>query len=121
MKKHFTERVISNEEIAFNTYLLCFTCDDEMLRLFRPGQFAHVKIPCHGELLLRRPISINCAEFRKKEVHLAYNAIGKGTGGLTEVKAGDMLDVLMPMGNGFTITPAMKKIWLVGGGAINVR
>ncbi len=116
MKKHFVEKVLSNEQIAFNTYLLRFTCDDEMLRLFRPGQFAHVKIPCAGEMLLRRPISINCADFRKKEVHLAYNPVGKGTRLLTAVKPGDLLDVLMPLGNGFRIMPDMKKIWLVGGG-----
>lgn len=116
MKKHFVEKVLSNEQIAFNTYHLKFTCDEEFLRFFRPGQFAHVKIPCAGELMLRRPISINCAEFNKKKVHLAYCPTGKGTKLLTAVKQGDLLDVLMPMGNGFKITPDMKKIWMIGGG-----
>lgn len=116
MKKHFREKVISNEVIAENTYLLRFTCDDEFLKWFRPGQFAHVQIPDAGELLLRRPISINCADFKKKEVHLAYVPVGKGTLRLTAVQPGDTLDLLMPMGNGYMITPEMKKIWLVGGG-----
>lgn len=116
IKKHFTEQVISNELIAQNTYLMKLTCAEDFLRFYRPGQFAHIEIPHAKELLLRRPISINYVDMDKKEVHLAYNAIGKGTKLLSLVKAGDTLDVLMPLGNGFQLTDDMKKIWLIGGG-----
>jgi dihydroorotate dehydrogenase electron transfer subunit len=49
-------------------------------------------------------------------VHIAYNPVGKGTRLLTSAAPGDLIAVLMPMGNGFRIMPEMKKIWLVGGG-----
>ncbi|MEG0257040.1 MAG: dihydroorotate dehydrogenase electron transfer subunit [Christensenella sp.] len=116
IKKHSIERVISNDLIAQNTYLMKLSCTDDCLRLFRPGQFAHIEIPHAKELLLRRPISINYVDYEKHEVHLAYNAIGKGTRLLSLVHAGDTLDVMMPMGNGFGITENMKRIWLIGGG-----
>ncbi len=116
IKKHFTEKVLSNDLIARNTFLLKLTCQDEMLKYYRPGQFAHIEIPHAKELLLRRPISINFVDYEKKEVHLAYNAIGKGTKLLSLVRAGDTLDVLMPMGNGFMLKDDMKKVWLIGGG-----
>ncbi len=116
MKKHYVETVISNDLIAANTYLLKLTCEEAFLRWFRPGQFAHIEIPHAKESLLRRPISINSVDEQKKQVHIAYNAVGKGTRLLTLVKPGDTLDLLMPLGNGFNIREDMKKIWLVGGG-----
>ncbi len=116
IKKHFTEQVLANDLIAQNTYLMKLTCTEDFLRLYRPGQFAHIEIPNAKELLLRRPISINYVDFGKKEVHLAYNTVGKGTKLLSLVRAGDTLDVLMPLGNGFQLADNMKKVWLVGGG-----
>lgn len=116
IKKHFVERVLSNDLIAQNTYLMKLTCEEGLLKLYRPGQFAHIKIPNAGELLLRRPISINYVDFEKREVHLAYNAIGKGTELLSKVREGEMLDLLMPLGNGFQLADSMKKVWLIGGG-----
>ena len=116
IKKHFTEKVLANELIAQNTYLMRLTCTEDFLRIYRPGQFAHIEIPHAKDLLLRRPISINYVDFEKKEVHLAYNAVGKGTRLLSLVRAGDMLDVLMPLGNGFQLAGDMKRVWLVGGG-----
>ncbi len=116
MKKHFIESVLSNELIAQNTYLLRLTCDVDGMKRFRPGQFAHIKVPGAQDLLLRRPISINYVDFGKGEVHFVYNVMGRGTALLAEVKPGEKLDLLMPLGNGFTVKPNIKKIWLVGGG-----
>lgn len=116
IKKHFTERVISNDLVAQNTYLMKLTCTEDFIRYFRPGQFAHIEIPHAKELLLRRPISINFVDVNKKEVHLIYAVVGKGTKLLTLVNKGDYLDVLMPLGNGFQLKDDMKKVWLIGGG-----
>ena len=116
MKKQLNVEILSNEEIAENTYLLKIPCPEDVLKFFRPGQFAHIGIPGAGELLLRRPLSINSVDYEKKEAHIAYHAAGKGTTILRDAKAGSTLDVLMPLGNGFAVKPAMRKIWLVGGG-----
>ncbi|MEA4854463.1 MAG: dihydroorotate dehydrogenase electron transfer subunit [Christensenella sp.] len=116
IKKHFIEKVVSQEEIAENTYLMKLTCAQEAIRIFRAGQFMHIEIPHARELLLRRPISINYVDVKRKEVHIVYNAIGKGTRLLTLCRPGDMLDILMPLGNGFTLPEDAKKIWLIGGG-----
>lgn len=116
IKKDYVEQIISNEQIAANIWLLKLSCDDYVLKLFRPGQFAHIKVPHMDESLLRRPLSITGVDAEKNEVHIAYNPVGKGTRKLTELKSGEMLDVLMPLGNGYKIKPNMKKIWLIGGG-----
>jgi dihydroorotate dehydrogenase electron transfer subunit len=116
MKKHFRETVLENKRIALNTWQITLTCDDAAQRLFRPGQFIHIAIPGANEMLLRRPVSINWMDFDRKRVSVVYSPVGRGTRLLTHVPPQTELDVLMPMGNGFMITPEMKKIWLVGGG-----
>ncbi len=116
IEKHFSVAVKRNVPIAANTYLMVMDCPDGILKLFRPGQFMHIDIPGSGELLLRRPISINRVDAQKKEIAVAYSVMGKGTARLTEAGAGDVLDILAPLGNGFMVKPEMKKIWLVGGG-----
>lgn len=116
IKKHFLEQVLENKLIAENTYLMKLTCTDEFIRIFRPGQFAHIEIPNARELLMRRPISINYVDIEKKEVHLAYNVVGKGTRILAGVRPEEKIDLLMPLGNGFQLTDEMKKVWMIGGG-----
>ncbi|MDL2274370.1 dihydroorotate dehydrogenase electron transfer subunit [Oscillospiraceae bacterium OttesenSCG-928-G22] len=74
-----------------------------------PGQFVHIK--CEG-FTLRRPISICDAE--GGTLRLLVDRRGKGTAWLSERKAGETLDVLGPLGNGFDVSP--KRVLLAGGG-----
>ena len=106
-------QVLSNRLLASETYSMVLKVPEKIQKDFCPGQFAHVKIPESGELLLRRPISINYME--NGEMALTYHIVGKGTRRLSEVKPGEILDVVAPLGNGFSIL-GKKKIWLVGGG-----
>lgn len=116
IEKHFTVEVRENVPIAANTYLMTMECPDGLSKFFRAGQFMHIEIPGSGELLMRRPISINWVDAQKKEILIAYSVMGKGTARLTGVLPGQELDILAPLGNGFMVKPDMKKIWLVGGG-----
>lgn len=116
IQKQYIETVVSNEPVAQSTWRIVITCSDEFLKLFRPGQFAHIKIPRAEELLLRRPISISHVDRERKQVHMVYGLVGKGTTLLSQLAVGETLDVLMPLGNGYRVTDDMKKIWVIGGG-----
>ncbi len=116
LNKHYLEKILYNQIIAKDTYLLKLTCSEQMLKFFRPGQFGHIEIPQHQELFLRRPISINYVDYHKKEVHFVYQVVGKGTAILAMQKEGDTLDVVMPLGKGFALKEEQKKVWLIGGG-----
>jgi dihydroorotate dehydrogenase electron transfer subunit len=70
----------------------------------RPGQFVHVKIPRMEHALLRRPFSVFKAD--KEGLSILYATIGKGTAALNAVDAGEEIDMLGPLGNGF---PALGK------------
>lgn len=82
---------------------------------FMPGQFAHVRLP-GDKLLLRRPISLNHIDEAEACATLAYQVKGEGTKLLSELKEGERLDVLAPLGRGFWRPGGARRAALVGGG-----
>ena len=66
---------------------------------------------------LRRPISSNFVDKRQNEVWFLIQLIGDGTRRLGEVNPGDVINVVLPLGNGYTIPQKPSdKLLLVGGG-----
>ncbi|MGZ5440240.1 MAG: dihydroorotate dehydrogenase electron transfer subunit, partial [Candidatus Aminicenantales bacterium] len=82
----------------------------------RPGQFVMVKVSDGAFPLLRRPLGIHDAN--AGGIELFFKVAGQGTGILSQKKSGDRLDIIGPLGQGFTISAATKgkKVCLVGGG-----
>ncbi len=77
-----------------------------------PGQFAQIRLPGHA---LRRPISICGIDRAAGTLRFVFQIRGQGTGELAAFQAGQEIEILAPLGNGFPIDPA-KKTLLVGGG-----
>jgi len=113
--KNFRAKIIKNACIAKGIYELYFQCPKESLRLFKAGQFAHIRIPGANELLLRRPFSICSADPAGGAAAVVYQVAGQGTARLSACTEGE-LDVLLPLGNGFPTDERYKKILLAGGG-----
>ncbi len=68
--------------------------------------------------LLRRPISISSIDKDNRQFTMIYRTEGRGTTLLSKKKAGDEVDVLGPLGNGFPVveTNQGETALLVGGG-----
>ena len=68
--------------------------------------------------MLPRPISICETDKEKGALRIVYRVAGKGTEEFSCCKAGDTLDILGPLGNGFPLErcPEGKKAFLIGGG-----
>ncbi|MGD9677881.1 MAG: dihydroorotate dehydrogenase electron transfer subunit [Vulcanibacillus sp.] len=83
-----------------------------------PGQYLHIRVSETNNPLLRRPISIHDYDSSSKEVSLIYRINGDGTRLLSKKKYGDEVDVLGPLGNGFSYKQIEKgrEILLIGGG-----
>ncbi len=82
-----------------------------------PGQFAELRIDNTPAVVLRRPISVHSFDAEKNEIGFLVQAVGDGTRWLASLKAGDKLNTLMPLGNGFTLPQRSGgKYLLVGGG-----
>lgn len=113
--KNFQAEIIKNDRIAKGIFSLTYRCPRDALALYKAGQFAHIRIPGAGEMLLRRPFSICGIDRANAAATVIYQSLGGGTARLSQYKTG-MLDVLMPLGNGFPRDDRYKKILLIGGG-----
>ena len=81
-----------------------------------PGQFVQVRIDHTPSTYLRRPISIHDVDFQRNEISLLVQQVGEGTRHLATAKTGDIINMVLPLGNGFTMPENGKKCLLVGGG-----
>ncbi len=89
----------------------------EILTDMEPGQFVEVLVENSPKTFLRRPISVNFVEKDKNLLWLLVQAIGEGTRKMSQYEEGDVVNLLVPLGKGFTISgDAGKKSLLVGGG-----
>ncbi|MCP8615964.1 dihydroorotate dehydrogenase electron transfer subunit [Salirhabdus salicampi] len=106
--------ITSHKEIAKDIYEMKLT--GEALQMPLPGQFVHVKVGRGTDPLLRRPISV--CDTEGQSFTMLYRAEGKGTTQLSKEQAGQRVNVLGPLGNGFptdSISPGETAL-LVGGG-----
>lgn len=79
----------------------------------KPGQF--IAMYCEdGTKLLPRPISICGIDAENGTLRVVYRIAGEGTRLFSAMKEGDSLEVLGPLGNGFTMKE--QKAIIVGGG-----
>ncbi|NPV70811.1 MAG: dihydroorotate dehydrogenase electron transfer subunit [Firmicutes bacterium] len=82
----------------------------------RPGQFVMVRCSHTLDPLLRRPLTV-CALYPESgQLELLYKVVGKGTRLLSEIPVGARVDVVGPLGNGYTLLPEAQTIAVVGRG-----
>ena len=116
MKKYCLNLTVSSaEQLTDKHVLLKLTYKDALPEMW-PGQFVNVRIDNAPETFLRRPISINNVDLKHNELWLLVAAIGDGTRHLYNLKKGDTLNCLLPLGNGFSQPSNLNKVLLVGGG-----
>ena len=117
MKKYCIDLTVKYVEHLNEKYVLISLTDEKSLPKMLPGQFVEVRVDDSPSTFLRRPISINNVDYDLNELHLLVACIGEGTRRLGKLTAGDTLNVMVPLGNGFTMpADATKKHLLVGGG-----
>lgn len=83
-----------------------------------PGQFVEVQVEGCSKVMLRRPISIHDVDEQKGTLTLLIQIVGNGTRKLAELQPGDKLNMVYPLGHGFSsdLRPHASAL-LVGGGA----
>lgn len=117
MKKYILDLTVRAVERLSEKHVLIRLTDDNPLPEMLPGQFVEVRIDGSSTTFLRRPISINFVDRQQNELWLLVAMVGDGTRRLGLLKAGDVLNCVLPLGNAFTVpeTPS-EKVLLVGGG-----
>ena len=118
MTKHLIDlTVAATERLNATHVLLRLTDTARPLPDMLPGQFVEVRVDHSSTTLLRRPLSINYVDREHNELWLLVHEIGDGTRALGRLVAGDSVNCLLPLGNGFTLpATAGGRYLLVGGG-----
>ena len=101
--------VVSNERIANDVMLMKLSGDTSAITA--SGQFVNIKIE---GLFLRRPISV--CDYDEGTLTLIYKVVGEGTEVMSGYGAGEVLDVLTGLGNGYDTSLSGEKPLLIGGG-----
>lgn len=104
--------ILKKETLADRVYSFVVHCP-EMAKVSVPGQFVNIK--AEG-FQLRRPISICEIDAEAGTLRLVFRVEGGGTEALSKLEEGDEMDLLGPLGNGFTLLPPESNVVVVGGG-----
>ena len=106
-------KIISNSEVMPGVHLIYVECPD-IASAARPGQFVMIGSDDSGQRLLRRPISVH--QVNSTSLALLFANVGAGTEWLAQRQPGEKIDLLGPMGNGFSLAPESRNLLLIAGG-----
>jgi dihydroorotate dehydrogenase electron transfer subunit len=116
---HATVPVVENVPLARHTYRIRLQTP-EMATAIRPGQFLMIRLPGHSDPLLGRPFALYDTVLDQHgepaALDVVYLIVGKLTGLLAQLRAGDGVEVWGPLGNGFPDYDGVDHIALVAGG-----
>ena len=101
--------IISNKQLTESIFEMILKGDTSSITA--PGQFINIKL---DGFYLRRPISI--CDYNDYTITIIYKVVGEGTEVMSKMDAGENLDVLCGLGNGFDTSKSMDKPVLIGGG-----
>ena len=109
MYKKGVYNIVANEPLTHDVWRMVLEGDTKWIK--RPGQFVNIELE---GLYLRRPISI--CDWDASTITIIYKVVGRGTEQMRCMQAGEKLDVLTGLGNGFNPDIECEKPLLVGGG-----
>ncbi|MDO5418123.1 MAG: dihydroorotate dehydrogenase electron transfer subunit [Lachnospiraceae bacterium] len=110
-----TAFVVSQEMLAPGIYSMWIKTEAIASQAV-PGQF--ISVYSHdGAKLLPRPISLCEIDKEGGKLRIVYRVAGAGTEEFSHYQAGDPIDILGPLGNGFPLKEAEgRRVFLIGGG-----
>ena len=117
MKKSVLDLTVVENTRVNEKYVLIKLTHGQPLPEMLPGQFVEIRVDGTGKTFLRRPISINFVDKERNQLWLLVAVVGDGTRHIAQVKEGEVLNCVLPLGNGFTMpSDASQRVLLVGGG-----
>lgn len=112
MKSREFATVVEQKKIASDVYSLWLQTE-QIAKEAKPGQFLSVYSKDDSRML-PRPISICEIDRELGRLRIVYRVVGQGTEEFSHLTAGENVEILGPLGNGFPLKE--KKAFLMGGG-----
>ncbi len=119
MKKYMLDMKVTENIRLHANYCLIKLTADTTLPAMQPGQFVEVRVNHSPTTFLRRPISVNFVDTKTNELWLLIQLVGDGTRQMATWRAGDVVNIMLPLGNSFTLPTGNEKtdkLLLIGGG-----
>ena len=114
--KQLNTKIIHNKKITPHHYKMRLE-SGHLAKHSNPGQFVEVRCSHHPDPLLRRPLGVH--RILPDGIEILYEIVGRGTELLSLKKAGEVLDVIGPLGNGFGIRStgdgSQSRVLVAGG------
>lgn len=104
----FYGQIVENREIVDHCFRMWLDVP-EIARCALPGQFLHIRCSDSLDPLLRRPLSIHAVDQKKGKVALLYRVVGRGTSFLARKKVGEGIDLMGPLGRGFSLPVGRRE------------
>lgn len=120
MKKYCIDLTVCAVERVNERHVLLRLTAEETLPPMLPGQFAEVRVDGSATTFLRRPISIHFVDEERNELWLLVAMVGDGTRRLAELKVGEKLNCVLPLGRGFSLPSSANQRFLLVGGGVGV-
>ena len=108
--------VTENRQIKRDICILELSSSEKLPEI-KPGQFVQIRADGSPGTFLRRPFSLHDVDYENRTLKLLVQVVGNGTKALYELKKGDLLNIVYPLGNAFSLPSKMKQIVLIGGGS----
>lgn len=118
-KKHIIDFEVVDNQLLHHQYSLLRlrpAAGGALPDTILPGQFAEVAVDNSPATFLRRPISINNVDRERNELWLLVRRAGAGTSAIMARRVGERLNLVVPLGHGFTLPAKGERTLLVGGG-----
>ena len=120
MRKFCLDLRVKTVEKMNDRHVLIKLTHNQLLPEMQAGQFVEVRVDHSPDTFLRRPISINWVDREHNELWLLVAIVGQGTRQMAQLKAGELLNCVLPLGKGFTLPSSDNERFLLVGGGVGV-
>lgn len=116
MSKNIVDfQIIDNKRLKKDFFILELASGNALPEML-PGQFVQVRVDGSSETFLRRPFSVHDVNYSSNSIKLLIQLAGSGTQHLSQKRVGDTLNLILPLGNSFSLPEKGERSLLIGGG-----
>jgi dihydroorotate dehydrogenase electron transfer subunit len=116
MKKRIDDLTIIKNQKINNNFFILEAASEKLLPEILPGQFLQVRVDNSSDSFLRIPLSIHDADYTTNTIKILVQVVGSGSRRLSELKTGERINLIYPLGNSFTLPSKGERVLLAGGG-----
>jgi len=116
MKRNIDDLTIIKNLRISKSFFVIEAASDSALPEILPGQFIQVRVDNSKNSFLRLPLSVHDVDNGRNSISMLIQIVGEGTEKLSELKPGEKINCIYPLGNSFTLPTKGERVLLTGGG-----